>query len=70
MNQPATPAFTLTPPEVLAPVPVEAAREAVPLQPELRKQVDDQLPQQAHETGHMPPHTEHPVPQRLHGIQR
>ena len=34
------------------------------------EQVDDQLPQQAHETGHMPPHTEHPVPQRLHGIQR
>ena len=43
MNQPATPAFTLTPPEVLTPVPVEAAREAVPLQPELRKQVDDQV---------------------------
>lgn len=49
MSQPAptttavTPAFTLTPPEVLAPVPVEAAREAVPLQPELRKQVDDQV---------------------------
>lgn len=43
MNQPATPAFTLTPPEVLAPVPVEVAREAVPLQPELRKQVDDQV---------------------------
>ncbi|MBP8270878.1 MAG: toxic anion resistance protein [Sphaerotilus sp.] len=33
----------MTPPEVLAPVPVEAAREAVPLQPELRKQVDDQV---------------------------
>ena len=28
---------------MLAPVPVEAAREAVPLQPELRKQVDDQV---------------------------
>jgi uncharacterized protein YaaN involved in tellurite resistance len=37
------PAFTLEPPEVVAPVPVETAREAVPLKPEVQKQVDDQV---------------------------
>ncbi|MEY8689490.1 MAG: toxic anion resistance protein, partial [Leptothrix sp. (in: b-proteobacteria)] len=45
MSTPAAPipAFTLEPPEVVAPVPVEAAREAVPLKPELKAQVDDQV---------------------------
>jgi len=50
MNQPtAAPAtttvstFVLEPPEVITPVPVETAREAVPLKPELQKQVDDQV---------------------------
>ena len=37
------PAFTLEPPEVITPVPVETAREAVPLKPELAQQVDDQV---------------------------
>jgi uncharacterized protein YaaN involved in tellurite resistance len=40
---PVTPAFTLEPPEVITPVAVETAREAVPLKPELQKQVDDQV---------------------------
>jgi len=35
--------FVLEPPTVIAPVPVESAREAVPLKPELQKQVDDQV---------------------------
>jgi uncharacterized protein YaaN involved in tellurite resistance len=35
--------FVLEPPEVITPVPVETAREAVPLKPELQKQVDDQV---------------------------
>lgn len=39
----ATTSFQLQPPEVLAPVPAEAAREAVPLRPELQQQVDDQV---------------------------
>jgi uncharacterized protein YaaN involved in tellurite resistance len=43
VTAPATPAFTLEPPEVVTPVPVEAAREAVPLKPELKQQVDDQV---------------------------
>lgn len=38
-----TPVFTLEPPEVVTPVPVETAREAVPLKPELQRQVDDQV---------------------------
>lgn len=39
-----TPApFTLTPPETLSPVPDEQARQAVPLKPELSRQVDDQV---------------------------
>ncbi|MBK7614831.1 MAG: toxic anion resistance protein [Burkholderiales bacterium] len=33
----------MQPPEVLAPVPAEAAREAVPLNPELQQKVDDQV---------------------------
>jgi len=37
------PAFTLEPPEVITPVAVEAAREAVPLKPELAQQVDSQV---------------------------
>ena len=36
-------AFRLEPPEVIAPVPAEAVREAVPLKPELQQQVDDQV---------------------------
>jgi uncharacterized protein YaaN involved in tellurite resistance len=36
-------AFTLEPPEVIQAVPAEAAREAVPLKPELQQQVDDQV---------------------------
>ena len=40
---PAAPAFTLEPPEVISPVPVEAAREAVPLKPDLQQQVDAQV---------------------------
>ena len=40
---PAAPAFTLEPPEVITPVPVETAREAVPLKPELQQQVDAQV---------------------------
>ena len=32
--------FVLEPPTVIAPVPVETARDAVPLKPELQKQVD------------------------------
>ncbi len=40
---PAAPAFTLEPPEVITPVAVETAREAVPLKPELVRQVDDQV---------------------------
>ncbi|NRF70929.1 toxic anion resistance protein [Aquincola sp. S2] len=39
----AAPAFTLEAPEVIHAVPAEAAREAVPLKPELQKQVDDQV---------------------------
>ncbi|WP_395701755.1 toxic anion resistance protein [Aquabacterium sp.] len=39
----AAPAFTLEPPELVQPVPVETAREAVPLKPELQRQVDDQV---------------------------
>ncbi|MEX8498583.1 toxic anion resistance protein [Leptothrix ochracea] len=39
----AVPTFTLEPPEVLAPVPVESAREAVPLKAELKAQIDDQV---------------------------
>lgn len=42
-TQTAAPAFTLEPPEVVTPVPVETAREAVPLKPELKQQVDDQV---------------------------
>ncbi|TDM06112.1 MAG: toxic anion resistance protein [Ideonella sp. MAG2] len=38
-----TPAFQLQPPEVLTPVPTESAREAVPLAPELKQQVDQQV---------------------------
>jgi uncharacterized protein YaaN involved in tellurite resistance len=38
-----TPAFTLEPPEVIHPVPAEAAREAVPLKPEVQTQVDEQV---------------------------
>ncbi len=37
------PAFKLDPPEVIAPVAPEAARDAVPLKPELQRQVDDQV---------------------------
>ncbi|MBK8526290.1 MAG: toxic anion resistance protein [Rubrivivax sp.] len=37
------PPFTLEPPEVITPVAVEAAREAVPLKPELQQQVDAQV---------------------------
>ena len=37
------PPFTLEPPEVITPVAVEAAREAVPLKPELAQQVDSQV---------------------------
>ena len=37
------PAFKLEPPEVITPVAVEAAREAVPLKPELQQQVDAQV---------------------------
>lgn len=40
MNQPT---FQLEPPEVITPVPVETAREAVPLKPELQQQVDAQV---------------------------
>lgn len=40
---PAAPLFTLEPPEVVAPVPVETARDAVPLKPDLQQQVDDQV---------------------------
>lgn len=39
----ATPAFQLTPPEVLTPVPAEAAREAVPLKPEVQQNIDAQV---------------------------
>ena len=39
----ATQSFVLEPPTVIAPVPVETAREAVPLKPELQQQVDDQV---------------------------
>jgi uncharacterized protein YaaN involved in tellurite resistance len=39
----AVPTFTLEPPEILTPVPVESAREAVPLKAELKAQVDDQV---------------------------
>lgn len=39
----AAPAFVLEPPEVITPVPVEAAREAVPLKPDVSRQVDDQV---------------------------
>ena len=35
--------FTLEAPEVITPVAVEVAREAVPLKPEVQKQVDDQV---------------------------
>lgn len=42
-NPPATPAFTLEPPERITPVAVETARDAVPLQPELQRQVDEQV---------------------------
>lgn len=38
-----TPTFTLTPPEVITPVPAETARNAVPLAPETAKAVDDQV---------------------------
>jgi uncharacterized protein YaaN involved in tellurite resistance len=38
-----TAAFTLEPPEVIQAVPAEAAREVVPLKPELQQQVDDQV---------------------------
>jgi len=38
-----SPAFTLQAPEVVAPVPVETAREAVPLKAEVQQQVDDQV---------------------------
>ena len=37
------PPFTLEPPEVITPVAVEAAREAVPLKPERAQQVDSQV---------------------------
>ena len=37
------PSFQLVPPEVITPVAVETAREAVPLKPEVQKQVDDQV---------------------------
>jgi uncharacterized protein YaaN involved in tellurite resistance len=37
------PAFSLEPPEVIHPVPVEQAREAVPLKPEVQQQVDAQV---------------------------
>lgn len=37
------PVFTLEPPEVIHPVPVEQAREAVPLKPEVQQQVDAQV---------------------------
>jgi uncharacterized protein YaaN involved in tellurite resistance len=39
----ATPAFVLTPPEVLAPVGQELAKTAVPLPPELKTAVDEQV---------------------------
>ncbi len=39
----AAPAFQLTPPEVITPVPVEASPDAVPLKPELKAAVDDQV---------------------------
>lgn len=39
----AVPAFQLEPPEVIQAVPAEAAREAVPLKPEVQAQVDDQV---------------------------
>jgi len=39
----APPAFVLEPPEVITPVVPEAAREAVPLKPEVAQQVDDQV---------------------------
>lgn len=38
-----SPAFTLQAPEVVAPVPVETAREAVPLKADVQQQVDDQV---------------------------
>jgi uncharacterized protein YaaN involved in tellurite resistance len=38
-----SPPFTLEPPELITPVAVEVAREAVPLKPELAQQVDDQV---------------------------
>jgi len=38
-----TPTFQLEPPEVITPVADEAAREAVPLKPEVKQQVDDQV---------------------------
>ncbi|MFM8898473.1 MAG: toxic anion resistance protein [Burkholderiales bacterium] len=38
-----TTAFTLTPPEVITPLPVEASSGAVPLKPELQTQVEDQV---------------------------
>ncbi len=41
MNSPA--AFTLTPPETLAPIPAPAAKDAVPLSPETSNQVDAQV---------------------------
>jgi uncharacterized protein YaaN involved in tellurite resistance len=37
------PAFTLEPPEVITPVALEVAREAVPLKAEVQQQVDDQV---------------------------
>lgn len=37
------PVFQLTPPEVITPVPVEASHDAVPLKPELKAAVDDQV---------------------------
>jgi uncharacterized protein YaaN involved in tellurite resistance len=37
------PVFQLEPPEVITPVAVETARDAVPLKPELKQQVDDQV---------------------------
>ena len=40
---PAAPVFTLEPPEVITPVEPAAAREAVPLKPELQQQVDQQV---------------------------
>jgi uncharacterized protein YaaN involved in tellurite resistance len=36
-------AFTLTPPEVITPLPVEASSSAVPLKPELQSKVEDQV---------------------------